>query len=212
MLINIVGCDGTGKTTQMEMIQPWIEAVTGLSVRTLSKRSIFDGDRFPEARLFGPSYEDIMTNIMPTMQGESRSLFLFFILAVAICRYPPSKHEVVLLDGGWQKHYATEAVLGVPMDWLKGLGSGLPEPDLTVLLDMAPSRIVTRRQLAHESHGPYECGCRYDLTDEAFLENMTQCQNSCVGSRVPNIGPWWTRTSPSGPWLRISSRSSPKHC
>lgn len=43
-------------------------------------------------------------------------------------QHPPQKGEVIMLDGYWHKHYATELSLGLDGDWLKNTCTFFPEP------------------------------------------------------------------------------------
>jgi thymidylate kinase len=186
MLINLVGGDGCGKTTQIDLLKPWIEEELGRPVRELTKSGVLDVERFPESRLFGCPYEEMAREIVPQMQGESRALFLFFMQAAAIGRYPPLGDEVVLTSGYWHKIYATEAALGVDAAWLRQVGSMFPVPDLSVLLDVEPERVVPRGL----DYKPYECGCVAVCTDAAFvahqrkvlawLREMARCEGWAV--------------------------------
>lgn len=174
MLINIIGCDGSGKTTQFEMLKPWIEKRFDLPVRKISKRDIFDFSKFPECSYFGCSYKELMYDILPKMKSESRSLFLLNMFAVSVASNPPRKNEIVILDGGWQKHLATEAALGVDLNWLNQVGSFFPKSDLSFFLDIPVENIIERRHLAKLEHAPYECGNTGEISDKAFLLQMNK--------------------------------------
>jgi dTMP kinase len=172
MIINLVGCDGCGKTTQIHLIKPWLEKTYNLPVRVVAKRDICDFERFPECRFLGCSYKELMYQILPQMQGESRSLFLYYMFATSMCHYPPQDDEVMILDGYWYKHCATETALGIDYNWLWSLGSFFPKPDISIFLEIEPKIIVERRRQFNDSHAPYECGCTSDCSDAAFLEQM----------------------------------------
>jgi thymidylate kinase len=175
MLINLMGCDGSGKTTQLELVKPWIEATFACGVREIKKRDLFDPVLFPESsRFFGCSYRELMYEILPEMEPTCRALFLFYMLAASTSRYPIRSDEVVLLDGGWQKHVATEAAMGVDFAWLSAVTQCFPRSDLTIFLDIEPDIIVERRrQNNYGAHAPYECGCEGDVSDEAFVRQMS---------------------------------------
>ncbi|WNJ97293.1 hypothetical protein RND59_19000 [Vibrio ruber] len=174
MLINLIGCDGCGKSTQMKRLIPWLERTTGKSVRTVAKREVMQLDRFPQARYFGCSYQTLMYEILPEMQGESRALFLFNLFATQLSIEPITSKDVVLLDGGWIKHIATEMALGLPQKWLNDITACFPKPDVTLFLDVHPKTIVGWRRENSDSHAPYECGNQLDCSDEHFLSHMTK--------------------------------------
>jgi thymidylate kinase len=205
MLINLVGCDGCGKTTQVDLLVPWIERQFGCPVRVLKKKDIFDFERFPDsARLFGCSYRVLMYEVLPRMKRESRALFLFYMLSLSVCEYPPTADEVVLLDGGWAKHVATEAAMGLDEAWLSGVASGLPVPDVSVLLEVRPEVIVDRRkQHAYGPHAPYECGCTGELSDASFVAQMSRTAQR-LAARADSEG--WHRVDGEAPTQVVFER------
>jgi thymidylate kinase len=168
MFINIVGGDGAGKSTQIDLLKPWLERTYGLPVRLLAKSGVFDANAFPECRFFRDSYGRICREMMPAMHGEARSLFLLFLVATHVRHYPPGEREIVLADGYWQKTFATEAALGIDTRWLLATTSCLPRPDLCIFLDVDPCRTVER--LA--SFNSYECGFRTERNVETFVANQ----------------------------------------
>ncbi|MFI8415979.1 dTMP kinase [Serratia sp. NPDC078593] len=172
MLINLLGCDGAGKSTQMKWLIPWLQETLGMPLRTLAKRDAVQIDGYPEARYFGCDYRTLMYEILPDMRGESRALFLFNLFAISLCHCPPQEDEIVLLDGGWQKHIATEMALGLDEQWLTQLTRVFPTPDLTLFLDVDPETIVGWRRHNGDTHAPYECGNQLDCSDERFLAQM----------------------------------------
>ncbi|WP_253381865.1 dTMP kinase [unidentified bacterial endosymbiont] len=174
MLINVLGCDGSGKSTQLRQVIPWLEAHYSLPVRSLSKRDALNIAAIPEARYFGCDYHTLMYEIVPDMRGASRALFIFNLLAIPLCHQPVQDNEIVILDGGWQKHVATETALGLDEQWLTNLTSIFPKPDLTIFLDVDPDTTLTWRRQNDETHAPYECGNQHDCSDALFLEQMNK--------------------------------------
>lgn len=168
MLINFVGCDGSGKTTQLQLVKGWIHEQFDCRVRVSSKSDVVRLEHFPEHRIFSSSYQELAHEIVPQMKSQSRALFLFYLVAAATCRCPPRDDEVLLVDGYWQKIFATEAALGLDSAWLRQVCSFFPEPDVTILLDVEPERIVGRCP----EPNPYECGCSFDCTESSFIENQ----------------------------------------
>lgn len=102
------------------------------------------------------------------MKQEARALWLIYMNMVLIKSYHPTIRQVVFLDGYWHKHYATEAALGIDKTWLKNIGSAFPEPDLTLVIDIDPRRIVER---GHK-HQPYESGCDFECSDASFIRHQ----------------------------------------
>lgn len=168
MLINILGGDGGGKTTQIALVSDWLRKTHDAPVRTMAKKDIFDPLRVPECDFFGVTYETLAHQRLPRMIGESRALWLIYMNAVLIHRLPPQPGEVVLHDGYWHKHYATEAAMGVDGQWLLDVCRFFPEPDVTILLDIDPRAIVAR---GHR-HRPYESGCDFDCGDATFIAHQ----------------------------------------
>jgi len=166
MLINLVGGDGSGKTTQITLLREWIEATFRVPVRLVSKGSTFDRARFPEAEMWRLAYEEIADRVVPLMPGESRALFQVYLMALAVGHYPPMPNEVVLADGYWIKNYATEVALGIDPAWLRQVGAFFPVPDVTLLLDVEPERVVGRGL----TYKPYECGLAPECDHRSFIE------------------------------------------
>ena len=170
MLINFVGGDRSGKTTQIEMLKHWIKEEFGISSRLVAKSNLFDPTLFPANGVFNCSYKDLIEGVVPQMKGESRALLLFYLLAASICYLPPGSDELVICDGYWHKNFATEAALGVSEKWLRQVVSFLPAPDLTVFLAIDPTHIVARGISCH----PYECGCPKECSPDAFIQYQSK--------------------------------------
>ena len=170
MLINITGGDGVGKSTQIERLASWLEAEIGCPVRLATKGEVLDTALFPEGRMFGCPYRVLAEEIVNDMQGFSRSQFFYYLSAAQICRRPPAPVEIVVADGFWAKNCATEAALGIDLAWLEAVGAAFPEPDVTVLLDMAPERILPRGLI----YKPYECGFADASDDKSFVANQNR--------------------------------------
>lgn len=168
MLVNILGGDGGGKTTQVERLVEWVRDQFGVAARGMAKRDIFDAERVPECDFFRIDYEALAHRFLPRMLGESRALWLIYMNAVLIRRRTPQSDEVVFHDGYWHKHYATEAALGIDPRWLLDVCRVFPEPDVTLVLDINPRTIVARGH----SHKPYESGCDFGCSDASFVRHQ----------------------------------------
>lgn len=168
MFVNLLGGDGCGKSTQIAKLLAWAREDMGVPARSMAKRDIFDAERVPECDFFGISYERLAHEFLPRMRAESRALWLIYMNAVLIRSLPPRSGELLLHDGYWHKHYATEAAMGLDPAWLRAVCGFFPEPDLTLLLDIDPRTIVARGHV----HKPYESGCDFGCGDDAFIRHQ----------------------------------------
>jgi thymidylate kinase len=173
MLMNVLGGDGCGKTTQVCHLLDWLSGELQLGARALAKRDLIDQNIFPGSDYFGTPYEHVAHQCLPRMKGESRALFLYYMNAMLIRGAPPRPGEVVIMDGYWHKHYATEAAMGIDPQWLIGMGAAFPEPDVTIVLDLDPRVIVER---GHR-HKPYESGCDFTCSDDAFIAHQDKVRS-----------------------------------
>lgn len=137
LFIAIEGIDAVGKKTQTSILQSWLTS-RGLTTRTFSF----------------PAYET-------TIGGEIRK----FLAGEA--SYPPEARVMLYAANRWEKKAELERILseadalivnrysgsnlaygvssGLELDWVMSLESGLPRPDLVLLLDAPPARLVARR-------------------------------------------------------------------
>lgn len=167
MFINILGGDGCGKTTQIRRLERWL-STQNIPVRSIGKRDVYQHDLYSGSPIFNIEYPVLAHQRLPYMPEESRALFLYYMYMLLIRANPPMENEVLLVDGYWHKHYATEVALGINKDWLLNMGQAFPRPDLTIFLELDPELINER---GHE-HKPYESGCNFSCSDEAFAQHQ----------------------------------------
>ncbi len=144
VFIAVEGIDAVGKKTQTSLLESWLRS-EGLSTRTLSF----------------PVYE--------TAIGKEIRKFLD---GTAV--YPPEVRAMLYAANRWEKREELEATLsktdavivnrytgsnlaygvssGLALDWLMNLEEGLPKPDLTLVLDAPPARLVPRRGRNKDSY------------------------------------------------------------
>lgn len=169
MLIAFTGCDGAGKTTQVERLKQWLEE-RGYPVSIVDKWDLLDPRKFPECRFVRSSRDDVRLCIAE-MNGFSRALFIFWMVGVTLTHEVlDSERHVYLLDGYWMKHAAAEIEYGVDKQWVESTTRMFPAADLTFYLDVAPDAALARKSDVH----PYECGRR--ATDEpgAFVTHQAK--------------------------------------
>ena len=137
IFICIEGIDAVGKRTQSYFLSAWL-ASKGLSVRTMS---------FPD---YG------------TTIGREIKRFL-----IGAKSYPPQVRAMLYAANRWEKKNELETILartdatvvnrytgsnlaygvsnGMTLEWLMSLETGLPTPDLVLLLDAPPMSLIPRR-------------------------------------------------------------------
>ncbi|MDG6956571.1 MAG: dTMP kinase [Nitrososphaerota archaeon] len=144
IFIAIEGVDAVGKRTQTSLLKSWLR-VRGLSVRTLSF----------------PAYEtDIGKQIRGFLDGK--------------LTYPPQVRAMLYAANRWEKKAELEATLsksdaiivdryigsnlaygvssGLDLEWLRALDTGLPEPDVTLVLDAPLAKTMPRRGRRKDSY------------------------------------------------------------
>jgi dTMP kinase len=137
LFIAIEGIDAVGKKTQTSILKSWLRS-RGLTVHTLS---------FPD-------YETtIGREIRGFLNGTTH--------------YPPEARAMLYAANRWEKKTELESILlrndavivnrytgsnlaygissGLNLGWLLNLETGLPEPDVVVVLDAPPARLIPRR-------------------------------------------------------------------
>jgi dTMP kinase len=163
LFIALEGIDAVGKKTQTRLLRSWLES-EGLAARTLSF----------------PAYETVI--------GREIKKFL-----AGTVNYPPQVRAMLYAANRWEKKAELEAILamndvtivdrytgsnlaygpssGLRLKWLLGLEAGLPEPDLVLVLDASPSRLVPRRG---EKKDAYERNIRLQESARRAYLNLAQ--------------------------------------
>jgi dTMP kinase len=144
IFIAIEGVDAVGKRTQTSILESWLKS-KGLSTRTFSF----------------PVYE--------TTIGKEIRKFL-----AGDVSYPPQVRAMLYAANRWETRAELEEVLsktdativdrysgsnlaygissGLDLDWLLNLEAGLPQPDLTLVLDALLVKLVPRRGARKDSY------------------------------------------------------------
>ncbi len=160
LFIAIEGIDAVGKRTQTSILKAWLGS-KDLTTRTISF----------------PAYET-------TIGKEIRK----FLAGTVI--YPPEVRAMLYAANRWEKKGELEAILsdtdativdrysgsnlaygvssGLQLEWLLHLEEGLPEPDLVILLNAQPAKLIPRRGDRKDS---YERNlCLQEKARGAYLE------------------------------------------
>ena len=77
--------------------------------------------------------------------------------------------SIVMVDGYWMKHAASEIAYGVDESYVSAVTGKLPRADLTLLLD-APLDVLYERKAGDLV--PYECGMDPSCSRESFIRHQ----------------------------------------
>jgi thymidylate kinase len=90
-------------------------------------------------------------------------------MALLASRREWSDETIVLLDGYWMKHAASEIAYGLDEKWVEYVVAGLPLPDLVIYLRLTPEEAWLRKRGSLVS---YECGMDTSCSKTSFLAHQ----------------------------------------
>ena len=138
MIIVIEGGDQAGKKTQSELL-----------AKALRKRKL-------KTKLFSfPDYSTpIGEEIKKYLSGKSKLPVQVVHCLLAANRWEKlkdiedanSKNSVLIMNRYYQSNLVYGLVNGMNLDWLENLDSGLPKPDLVIVLDVSPRESFSRKK------------------------------------------------------------------
>jgi dTMP kinase len=104
------------------------------------------------------------------MPEVTRTLFLFWMLHGTLTPKATAGADIVLLDGYWPKHAASEILYSGRRDLVEVLSAIMPRADLTLFLDVDPEVAYCRR-IADTATPlvPYECGLDQNCSKAGFV-------------------------------------------
>jgi len=137
ILIAIEGIDAAGKRTQSSILQAWFNS-KGLTTRTLSF-PVYETTIGKEIRKFLDGSVDYPQQVRAMLYAANRWEKKTELEAVL------SKTDVTIVDRYSGSNLAYGVSNGLELEWLLHLEEGLPEPELVLLLDASPTKLVPRR-------------------------------------------------------------------
>ena len=137
IFIAIEGIDAAGKRTQTSFLRAWLGA-RGMTTRTFSFPA-YETAIGREIRKFLDGDVDYPQEVRAMLYAANRWEKKTEMEAAL------SKTDAIIVDRYSGSNLAYGVSNGLSLDWLLHLEEGLPEPDLVLLLDAAPIRIVPRR-------------------------------------------------------------------
>jgi len=137
IFIAIEGIDAAGKRTQTSILRAWLNS-KGLTTRTLSFPA-YETTIGKEIRKFLDGSVDYPQQVRAMLYAANRWEKKAELEAIL------SKTDVTIVDRYSGSNLAYGVSYGLELEWLLQLEHGLPEPDLVLLLDASPTKLVPRR-------------------------------------------------------------------
>jgi dTMP kinase len=176
VLVAVVGADGAGKSTVTSSLVAELEQ-RGVPARRVDRWDVVDNPHYPSARFLKPDIPDIRRSVAD-MPSQLRFLFLLWTIGTALLDEQGSDADpegVVLLDGYWMKHAASEIIYGSDPRWIESAVSELPVPDLVIYMHLDPA-VAWRRKVGIDLV-PYECGMDVTCSQDAFIRHQQALQS-----------------------------------
>jgi dTMP kinase len=137
IFIVIEGIDAAGKRTQTSILRAWFNS-KGLTTRTLSFPA-YETTIGREIRKFLDGSVNYPQQVRAMLYAANRWEKKGELEAIL------SRTDVVIVDRYSGSNLAYGVSNGLELEWLLHLEEGLPEPDLVLLLDASPTKLVPRR-------------------------------------------------------------------
>jgi len=137
IFIVIEGIDAAGKRTQTSILRAWFNS-KGLTTRTVSFPA-YETTIGKEIRKFLDGNVDYPQQVRAMLYAANRWEKKADLEAIL------SRTDVTIVDRYSGSNLAYGVSNGLKLEWLLHLEEGLPEPDLVLLLDASPTRLVPRR-------------------------------------------------------------------
>jgi thymidylate kinase len=170
-VVAIVGADGAGKSSVTRLASERL-AAAGHPVRQVDRWDIVgQAEAYPAASLLADDVRQVRACVA-RMSPSPRFLFLLWASVMALSdRAAGAAGEVLLLDGYWMKHAASEIAYGLDRAWVEAVTAQVPEPDLVIHLRCDP---VTTWHRKDGRPLPYECAMDLSCSKAGFLGHQGQ--------------------------------------
>jgi dTMP kinase len=144
VFIAIEGIDAAGKRTQTSILRAWL-GDRGMTTLTFSFPA-YETTIGKEIRKFLDGSVDYPQEVRAMLYAANRWE------KKAELEDALSKTDVIIVDRYVGSNLAYGVSNGLGLDWLLHLEEGLPTPDLVLVLDAAPTKIVPRRGNRKDSY------------------------------------------------------------
>ncbi|GLZ29809.1 hypothetical protein Lesp02_19990 [Lentzea sp. NBRC 105346] len=165
-MVSIVGADGVGKSTVTAALRERVPA------RLVDRWDIVGNQDYPTASCLVDDTR-VVRSCAARMSSTPRLLFLVWASVMAITDNSSGwdPDSVLLLDGYWVKHAASEIAYGADPAWVEAVTAGLPPSDLVIYLRSDPETAWLRKG---GDVLPYECGMDMSRSRESFLAHQRE--------------------------------------
>lgn len=168
MIVALDGPDGAGKSTQVRRLITWAND-NGWTAEVVGKWDIFAPGVVPQARFLRGSDQHDLRVCIAEMPLPARMLFLGWMNTTAAARAVATDADLVILDGYWAKHAATELLAGCARGLVDAITSAIAPVDLVVYMDITPEDALRRKGT---DLTPYECGRDFGCSPANFLSHQ----------------------------------------
>jgi dTMP kinase len=165
-LISFEGLDGAGKTTQMDLLERWLELRRVPYIRTREPGGTPPGVEIRQLLLNRPELEIVPLAEAFLFQADRAQHFAKLVLPAL------AEGKLVITDRCYDASIAYQGFargVGVELvEQLSMLATQGRVTDLTILLDLDPSEVHRRTDITKDQGGPREERTRFDAEEEDF--------------------------------------------
>ncbi len=171
-LISFEGLDGAGKTTQMRLLEQWLQARDIAYIRTLEPGGTPLGVEIRPLVLNRPELAIIPLAEAFLFQADRAQHFARLVIPAL------QAGKLVITDRCYDASIAYQGYargVGVELvEQLSMLATQGIQPDLTILLDLDPSQVHNRTDVTSDSSGTREQRSRFDVEAEEFHQRVRE--------------------------------------
>lgn len=171
-LISFEGLDGAGKSTQMGMLEHWLEELHVPFIHTREPGGTTLGKEIRQLLLNRPELAIVALAEAFLFQADRAQHFATLVIPAL------QEGNVVLTDRCFDASIAYQGYargLDIALiEHLSLLATQGYKPDLTILLDLDPSEVHYRTDIAHDQRGTREGRTRFDTEAEGFHQRVQE--------------------------------------
>jgi dTMP kinase len=172
LLISFEGLDGAGKSTQMSMLERWLEAHHIPFVHTREPGGTPLGIEIRQLLLNRPELAIVPLAETFLFQADRAQHFATLVIPAL------NEGKLVLTDRCFDASIAYQGFArGVDVELIKQLSllaTQEYQPDLTILLDLDPSEVYRRTDIGTDQSGTRELRTRFDSEGEEFHQRVQE--------------------------------------